>query len=708
MRKLTGFFLAAIIALFVVNPQVALGDSNALRPMQVILADRQGVNESEHGFDLTMSLVGLASALKREHPFAFIGADRPTEALGPVYSRDTGFRAFEEQIASTLKDPNLGQSLNLGDALTETYNYLVGQRAPRESTVYLVVGGVLNEDPGRVDGNLTPIVGMFEESGWPIVGLTLPGTSPAVRELLREISTDSGGALFELSVPDGLRNLSDKILRDEARGSLAQLGEGILSSNSVLTSTLEIAPGTHEATLLFFKQGRYGSLRLTNPSGFEASAGDRSASSVIETPHVVVWQLIDPAPGKWSVTVRGIEGLVSAWQYTTNKYSPVLISFGTLPLDEPFTLAAFVTDGRTKVNLEGVALAARITTPEGTTLFHKLNDEGVSGDALSGDGYFSATIPPFATIGDYKLELELAWPELAHKVSSQFAFGAEAFPTLDITPVATANLEPGKRSKVATVLVHIRGQPYPVAQEELTSAMASNGAGPGVLEIKPQKLLDQGRAWAFDVFFTPKEETLHTLAFRLKMEYAGSQYTYTSDSVVLSSVMPSPPPVPAVPLPVAPEPEPPALPVQPPGESAGFPWRSLIISLVVVAGLAAAAAYWRNQAYPRGYLYDDRNNLVVDFAGLRRRPIMKLLFKSSVWGKELGVQGLESVTFRFLRDSIGLRGRRSTPTVRVNNHPLVRQTAIEDRAWIGARGRLYSFFLAPPAKETEPGLGNGG
>ena len=502
-----------------------------------------------------------------------------------------------------------------------------------------------------------------------------------------------------------MKSLSDKILREGAKGSLVELSQSVLSSNAVLTSTLGIAPGSSEETLLFFKEGTYGSLRLTNSSGFEASAGDRTVSGVVETPHVVIWRLTDPAPGQWRVDVSGIEGVVSFWHYSANKYGLAFESFGAVPLNEPATLVAFATDGPEKIVLDGAIMTARITAPDGATLVHELNDDGVSGDAVPGDGYFSATISPVAAEGEYKVELELSWPQFDHHISSHAAFRAQAFPAVELTPVSTEELQPGERAKVATMLVHVQGQPYAISTEELSSALSSNVDQAGTLDIKPQRLLDGSRAWEYDLFFTPDDQGLHTLVIRLSMEYAGKQYNYTSDSMVLSSVMPAPPPEPvAASVPVQPPP-PPALDVSPP-QSSGFPWGLMAGSIAVGAVLVAGALYWRTRVRPYGYLYDDRDDLVVDFANLKRHPIMKLLLKNYVRGKELGIQGMEGVRFSFSRGRVGLSSRSVAPTVRVNNQPVVGKATLRHRAWIGTHGKLYSFLLSPPLLRMEPGVGD--
>ena len=541
-----GMLIAAVILLLGVTGQAASGDSAVSDQVVVIIADRQMIAESEDTIGLAKSLVGLISVLREGQTFLFTSLDEPTDTLGPVIAGDLEFRSFQEQIDAKLVPPETPGNPDLVTALARTYNQLSGERAGARSTVYLLAGGIGAADRLPPIDHLTTLLSLFNDSGWPIVGLAPPGASPDVQQLLTEISARSGGEYFELTMPRGFTALADKILADEAKGSLAEVGQVVLSPGDVLTNTISIAPGTSEATLLFFKEGPFGSLTLSNPEGFEASAGDRAFSSVIETPNVVIWKLMDPAPGHWRVEARGIEGIVSAWHYVANKYGLVLQSFGTVPKDQPSTVVAFVTDGPRKVILNSVSMTARIITPDGTSLAHLLHDDGIAGDVAAGDGYFSATISPLRVEGEHKVELELSWPELDHRISSQAAFRAQAFPSIQLALEHTEDLQPGERSKIATAIVNVKGQPYAISTDELASTLASNAEQPGVLEVTPQVLLDEGRAWLYDVFFTPNEEGLHTLLLQLNTTYAGRPYTFATDSVVLSSMISSPPLEPAV------------------------------------------------------------------------------------------------------------------------------------------------------------------
>ena len=696
--------LSAIILFAGTGSQVVFGDIHAPVRMSVIVAHPSATAEAGESSELVESFLGLMGNLRQGQEFTFINAAVPGQVLGPARAGESEFRVFRDDVVSSLTTAEGGLRTDLAGAIAESYNLLDSSAAAPGSTVYVIGGEAAGANLFAWAASSGTVADLLRENGWVVIGLSLPSATAEMRGFLRQVSERSGGESFELSGPAGLARLTEKTLRDQAKGSLAEVGTGELASGDVLTYQFGIAPGTSDATLLFFKESPKGSLRLSDPSGAEATSGDRTTSSVTETPQVLIWRLSDPVPGQWSVEVRGIDGVVSAWSYSSNKYTPVFDSFDTVPLDQPSVLIASVSDGQGKVTLDGVQLTASIITLNGTTLFHALNDDGKLGDSVAGDGFYSAAISPVGVEGTYLVDLELAWPEFGHVVSAQSSFSARPFPTIELTPIQTEDFRTGERSKVATLMVNVEGLPYAIATDELTVALASSDQQAGVVEIVPQQLLNQGRAWIFDAFFTPTTQALDTVIFRLNMEYAGTRYSHTSDFMVLSSMLPSPTIEPMVQA--APPVQPPPAPSVQAEPSSGIPIGLVAPLIAVAALLAAAIIFWMTRTRPHGYLYDDRNERVADFGALKRRPIMSLLFRSAVRGKELGVPGLEGVWFRFAGKRIGLRSQRATPTVRVNNQPLVGQTTIHDRTYIGTHGRLFTFLLSPMSLQLDPSAGD--
>ena len=74
---------------------------------------------------------------------------------------------------------------------------------------------------------------------------------------------------------------------------------------------------------------------------------------------------------------------------------------------------------------------------------------------------------------------------------------------------------------------------------------------------------------------------------------------------------------------------------------------------------------------------------------------MELLFKNSILGRELKINGLEGISFKFSRDKIAIRNQGKNSSVRLNSQPLLGQATVNERAWIGTGGKLYSLFRLP-------------
>ena len=400
-------FTALILSVNIAG-QTANADSIDLEPSIIILADRQAIANAELGEDYFKSIIGLISTLHDGGMLTYINLDDTKNIIGPLSINDPGFADFKDSIYKNLSMSPVSQSYEPNEAINDVYNHLNNLRAPVGSKVFLLAGGTSNVDPSKVIDHFKTMAPRFKEQGWIITGLTLQGTSSEITEFVTGMSQVSGSSTIQLSTPDTFKSLAALIINNKAQVTLDELGRDELSSTDVFTTYVDIMPGTNETMVFFFKEGDYGSLRLRNPSGFEASAGDRSQSEVIDTPHVVVWKLKDPTPGQWQVDVRGVKGLVSAWTYSINKYTVSLQPLNTVPLGQPSTLVALVTDDKGLVSLTGATIVAELTTPDGATILHELTDNGTAGDAVKGDGYYSGTIPALNAEGTYKIELGLS------------------------------------------------------------------------------------------------------------------------------------------------------------------------------------------------------------------------------------------------------------------------------------------------------------
>lgn len=703
-----------IILMAVLTSQVALAGTVGPPKMVVLLVDRDAVGRTSGGVNLVQSLVGLSSSLQGDYFLMYANADDPGTVLGPAHPVDGDFGKFKRQIGTELNSPPVSGHWDLADSLAGVYNRLVDEGAAPGSMVYLVTGGQSHADLSDLASAPRPIVSLMADNEWPIVGLSLPGTAQEAINELRQISQYTGGGTFELSVPAGLARLADDVLTSGAWGSLEEITPSGSYSDDAISSDVLIAPGTSEATFLLFRQATYGSLTLTGPSGQEASEEDFASSTVIESPHVVTWRLADPKPGIWKADVKRVREGASIWRSTLNQYSIGLEKMEPVPLGQPATIIASVRDDGLKITPEGdVRVWATLESPGGSTARYLLNDKGRDGDSLAGDGFFSATIQATAKEGDHLIDLEAEWPAYGHRIASETTLSSRVFPSIELTALEIDSLKPGERTAVAELAVRAGGQAYTVPVDDLASSLTANIGQKGTVEVEPRDVTSSNEAWLYDVFFTPEEVGRHTLIFHLETEYAGRQYRFSSNSFVLqSSLTPS-----SSSGPIVEQSEPPASPsafiadeevsvTSSPDqveESSGSWLLWAVIPAALVALMVIGAVAWRMSVpRPYGFLYNDQGELIADFSAVKRSLLAKLLSGDRIPGKDLAIQGLEGVSFRFQPGRVDIISFRDTPTVRVNSQPLVGEAVVEERAWIGTRGRLYSFLTSPLHGTPEP------
>lgn len=714
--------LAAIVLLSWSVSQTGLLRAESNEPLYIVIVDEHASGASELNRDLTVSFLGLLSALREDQRIGFMTASEE-ELIGPAVSGSAEHKSTYREVVNRVNDSSVVPATDLSSALSYVHERMKFENAGGGSTVYLVTGGDLQGDAPAERYSLGDTINAFNKEGWQVVSVALPGSSTYAKDIMRTVSGGTGGDTFPLSTPQELKVVADSVLRGDAKGTLFEIGQDELAPNDVFTASLQIPPSTTEASLVFFKQGAAGSLSLQNPSGVKASEGDRALSNVVETPHVVIWTLIDPVPGEWTVDVRGGDGFISAWHYPKNKLGLHLVSFDTIPHDQSTEFVVYISDGSERVRVPDAELRATIIDSTGHTVTHALNDNGELGDSIAGDAYYSTTVPPFGSEGENKVELELHWPQHQHTISTHKSVSAQTFPVLDVNLAHTEALVPGSRVVIGTAEVKVNDQPYAIPISVL-SADISSQSGESAIELIPQELLNAGHAWAFDIVFTPGQEELHTVLFHLNMEYAARDYRFTTDSAVLSSFAPPPAPPQTVAAveqapPPAPEPAPappPAAPVivEPPApveESSDFP---LIIAIISAAGIAAAliiagtiyAIQGLAKTRPYGYLYDDEGELLVDFSTVERSFLTLVNHKNLLLGEEIGIPELRGLSFHFSKEGVEIRSAQTEPSIRINNRPLIsgEEQSASNQSWIGTQGKLFSLHLTKPEEDSEPSI----
>ena len=675
----------------------AIGPVDKTPRIMVITVDTKSLETVTNGHNLVKSLLGLTASLRQSDNIYITSLSHPNQIFGPLSKNETtneSYANFLHQISLN----NMSGFAQIPESLTEVYTFLGSQKAPAGSSMYLIAGGNTTYSNEYAARALDPISQMFAKSEWTITSFSTADSSENLRSSLARISSNTGSGLFDLTESEDLKSLADRIMTSDSLGALVPSGEGKLNQESILTANVGIAPGTQDATILFFKDEPFGSMRLKNPEGVEASAGDRSFSNITETPYTVIWKIRDPKPGNWTVEVKGLNGTISSWHHTTNKYRLHLNMNEVIPMEKTSSLTAYVTDGELMVTLGSDAVMnAKITNPNGNVVLYELNDEGKIGDVVSGDGYFSTTIPRPRVEGTYNVELELGWKDVPNRISESAQYDAIPFPALDLKPLNTERIYKGQQTNIGTIYVQVKNDPFAIMPSSLDAQIAE-GDTSGILEIVPRQIMADGRAWMYDLLYTANQDGRVAMIIGMNLEYAGVDHVHTTESVVLNSItlpVPEPKVLDAPKIAQAPVNDNVII-----NESQGIPIRIIGIPVAFIALFLAFFIYHRSLTRPFGTITSEQGDTLVDFSLMDRSLISKMFSVNVVHGEEIGLPEFEGITFKFKGATVEMLSDRVAPTVRLNNHPIIGAVELQNQSWIGSHGKLFGFMEKAPGQPS--------
>ena len=658
--------------------------------------DSNSVVSKESHMEMVDSIIGIMSTIRQGDDFYLMTMDSPENYIGPYRAGETDFVKFPKKVQDIISNSEDNSSLGVAvdQTLGESYGLLDIESAPPGSGIYLISTNEYPDHKDYVGHRLDPLSDLFYERGWHISTFAFSGIPTSNLEVSTNLATATEGNIFQLVDIGGLKLFTDYLLTTDNRGNLISSGEKKLTFSNLLISDIEILPGTEYVMALFFRESNAGSFRLKNPDGLEASTGDRSSSSVLETPNAVVWIINEPAPGTWNVDVTGISGLVSSWYLASNKYSLNFQMPEVVPTDEAATISAFITEAQSiSIIGEDAAISADVVTPDDTSITYALKDEGVDGDLKSGDGYYSAKIPQPLAEGTYSVSVRLSWSDVKYSLTRDFTFQAQVFPTIEIAPLYTSNLFIGEEYTVATIYTKIKDYPYAVLPSDISTQILNDLQFDGTLKIKPRSPDSEGKAWMYDVIFSPDKPGQTSVIFTADLAYASRNYSRTTENLILESrEIPHAAAQPYSNVPYQPEPN--TLPASTNISKNKIPL-GIIIPVSIIAIILIIIAIYRNSLpKPYGFISDESGTSVLDFGRLQNRRVIRSIFsRHLVSGSETGMHEFVGTNFVFEKGSLLITATSAAHTIRVNNHPLVGSAYIVDGTWIGATGKLFRFTI---------------
>ena len=577
-------------------------------------------------------------------------------------------------------------------ALASAFGYLSGVSAPAGSEIVLITGRMQDGSQANRD-RIIGFADLFIAEGWKINAVMLPSTTNEARGFLSSIVERASGRWDDTGTLLGLDMFVQNVL--ELDGELVL--DITLQSGNTAVQAIEVAPESTSLSVAMVRNSANASLDLFDPHGVQLGSTS-NAATFITTPNLVVATITSPEPGTWSLRASGDGRPVLA---SVDLRSPIALRLvGQFPLQaglQSVLMAEATVDGVARW-LPGSIVTATITSPEGTSAVYRLYDNGEGGDALFGDGIFSVVFEASGDQGFNEVVLELGWDDYGASVEAFDSFQTEIFPTIQVEPSAGGSVEAGLEIVVGTIQVTVGEYPHPVLPSAIT-AIVTGPTGESVTgSLRLIDALKDGTGWRFEVIATPSESGPQTVTAELNGEYVGRNFS-TSGPTAQTSVTVNYPVI--VVLPIELDESSLLLPII----------GGVLIGLLVISGVALFVIS-RRQVMPYGYIYDDRQELVLDLSSVRRGGLKGMISRGVISGADAPDMPVPGATLVFKKTGLELHYDNSAgATMRVDGRPAARVVELRDGSRIGYAGRLFEYTTTrrkprpiepPESVEVEP------
>ena len=715
-----------VIGINISDSRTASADPKHRQNISMIVLDGSSVNSTENTPDLVSSFIGLLATLHHDDLFLLMNTNDTSKIFGPYNPKDPQFKDARTEFESIFRWPTSIRPDDITTAIVEVQSALSEVRATSGSQVYLMLGDSNENNFTKLTSSLSPLINRMTGSGWILNGVSLPGVSDQETYFLDSISSISGGTNYTLNNFNELSLIADTTLSNMKRDNLSEInyyfkenksinkliGSETVLGNQVMRSVVFVEPGASKSTILMFRDKPYGSFQLINPVGLEV-VENKTDVNFMEFPNVVIWELNEPVPGNWTVDADGIQGSISMWSYSSpNNYEIALENPSILPTDTPVAISAYVIKDEKKVTLDRISINTTVTGPNTYIDNIEMRDDGIAGDQFKGDGIYTMTLEPTIDFGEYTIEFHVNWLDLDHSFSSIKVVEFQPYPSIRFESLGAENISPKVKTLIGNAFVELSGNSFPVDPELLIPVLNSSNAQIPNVEIIPKQIQPDGLASQYDVFVTLPTDGSYSVSLQIMSDYLGNPFSNLTKALALRSKVDSDLTQVAktfskqksVNDEISKALETNINTISIADESSEIPWDLILVSvgmfsLIVIGGMFV---YFRLQTRPFGYIYNDIDEPLVDFSNIERNWFERLVNRNKVSGKTLGIPGLEGVTFSFSGRNIRMFITGKKSSVRVNNQPLVGRTTIDNRAWIGSKGKLYTFFSIKPSVISDP------
>ncbi len=655
----------------------------------LFLLDINAIKGDLENQNLLNSLISISSVVNQNHKMYFSVLDSSSSEIAPQgpYIVNRNFENMYDDIEKLITNHEYQKtiSLDINESLLNSYNFLQSQFAENDSKIIFIGGSqvpLLMSNANSEDvlkEFVDPVADLYSNKKWEILGISLKDAHESILILLNRYSKKTLSENLKFSLPNILNEFSIAISKDIwSSGEIIDHDNLEISNKQIYNSEILISPGTSLINLFFYKNKTGGSFRLKNPSGMQSTAGDRSESSIIETPYSIIWQIKNPIPGKWNVEINNYEGQIQSFLQPSYEYQLELLNLNSKnAINQPLSLITFITDQNdVMVNLDhDISIQVSIIDPTGIETLYQMNDEGLKADAVKDDGYYSLEIPKINTLGTHKMSLQMKWQGFeSDSLISNHEFESIFFPYMNFEELNISNLNIGNESNLGTLYVSIGDTPYPVDQKSINTTILTNSNQiSDSYTLIPRRSTTDGKSAMYDVIYTPQEIGNTLITFNMNIDYAGRLYEVPAQSIQIQIVK-----------------IPTTFSIM---QISGIVLFSLLLIIGII--ILLAIIYRNLQTAPYGHLNDENGNLIVNFKTIKKPLIQQILHRDEILGTVIGITGLEEITLKYKNGLVIMNISDDSSRIRINSQPVVNSYYLKDGDWIGTSGKLYEFVINP-------------
>ena len=641
--------------------------------------------ENQFYADFIYSVIGILKELREESQYKFFSLNSPHK----FFIFDSNSVDSDAQIENLLKwmksDENMDSVSVLG-AITEIVNEMTLTNSAEGSIINFIVHDNLeiSSEESKIIETLLEII---VSKKWILNFVYKFDTDKSIVAKYKSWAEWTTGNIYPMVTPDTIELITVNTIKQHAERVLTTDYKGIVEVNSIFQQEIFVSPGTSELEIVIFRAKTEGNVEIITPGGISRATGNYGPTDLLETPFVLIWKFTDPSPGKWLFKISDYNsGLLTILHRNKIDYNIQLIDTGPFPTKNSVQLVTNMFKGSDILISKDVYVELIFDNK----ISYEMNDNGLNGDAYAGDGYYSMIIPDIDEPGEYDVEIKYSWANYGTSISDFTKINFELFPYIITDPVNLENINLNENTSIAIIESYLDDEKYFINSEDIQWSVSTDAIVFDI-SINPIDSIQDGRASKFEaVLSTTKYGKAH-INFRLDSMYKNKKYVVYSNSIVITTI-----PEPIIEKVVVKEElKEPINVIQDKIEEQSnlVLVLSLIVGIVIIliliTGIILMINYFRRVSL-RGYIYDDKNNLIIDINSISRSLLNKILNRNKIRGEELNNELFNGLLLEYTQDSMIIHNH-TGKSLRINNQPLIDEKEIFNKAWLGISGKLLLY-----------------